>query len=221
MANQPIESGGDWQPRQVYLMAAICLATGLLLGYLFRGSESRRVPSGMPGVGTAQATKVAGPQSEQAMPTLEQMKQMADRKAEPLLAQLKDHPKDADLLVQLGNLYGATHQFKVAASYYDRSLQIDPQNVGARTKMASCLYFEGQVDSAIAQLNQSLKYDPRHAGTLFNLGMIKWKGQEDGAGAVAAWQKLLDLYPTIPSDLPSRQTVEKLVAEARQHPGLK
>ena len=87
--------------------------------------------------------------------------------------------------------------------------------------MASCLYFEGQVDSAIAQLNQSLKYDPKHAGTLFNLGLIKWKGKGDGAGAAAAWQKLLDLYPAIPSDLPNRETVEKLVAEARQHPGLK
>ena len=151
MANRTTDLAADWQPRQVYVMAAVCLAVGLMLGYLFRGSESSQV--------AANATKppVADPSGSQApppMPTLEEMKQMADKKAEPLLAQLKGRPNDAALLAQLADVYSATHQFKEAAIYYDRSLQIDPKNVGVRTRLASCLYFEGQVDNAISQLDQ-------------------------------------------------------------------
>ncbi len=155
------------------------------------------------------------------MPTLADMKRMADKQAEPLLTKLKDYPKDTDLLMQLGTIYSATHQFPEAVGYYQRALQIDPQSVNARTRMANCLYYEGKIDEAIAELNQSLKYNPKHAGTLFNLGMIKWRGKGDGAGAAEAWQRLLDLYQTMPSDLPNRDTVTKLVAEARQHPAMK
>jgi cytochrome c-type biogenesis protein CcmH/NrfG len=219
MENNPTHSAADWQPKQVYVMASICLAVGLMLGYLFRGSEATQVAASVAASTTTRpAPPMGGPHAQPQVPTLEQMKHMADKKAEPLLAQLKANPKDAKLLAQLGGMYSATHQFKEAASYYQKSLQIDPSNVGVRTKMASCLYFEGDVDSAIAQLDRSLKYDPKHAGTLFNLGMIKWKGKGDATGAVAAWQKLLALYPVLPSDLPDRETIEKLVAEAKGHP---
>ena len=213
MANHTPDSAANWQPTQAYLMAAICLFVGLALGYLFRGSEGSHVAAS---VTTEQ--RAAAPQAQPQMPTLEQMKHMADKQAEPLLEQLKHNPNDATLLAKVAGMYSATHQFKEAADYYARSLKIDPRDVGVRTKMASCLYFEGDVDGAIAQLDQSLKYDPKHAGTLFNLGMIKWKGKADTAGAVAAWQKLLALYPVLPGDLPSRETIENLIAQAKGRP---
>ena len=56
-------------------------------------------------------------------PTLDQMKQMADKQAEPLLAKLKDDPKNADLLAQLGAIYFSAHQFKQATDYWGKSLE--------------------------------------------------------------------------------------------------
>jgi cytochrome c-type biogenesis protein CcmH/NrfG len=215
MVNNTTDSAADWQPKKVYVLAAICLLVGLMLGYLFRGSESSRMAAS---VTTQQASTPGALQPQPQMPTLEQMKQMADKQAEPLLGQLKSTPNDAKLLAKIAGLYSATHQFKEAVDYYAKSLKIEPRDAGVRTKMASCLYFEGDVDGAIAQLDQSLKYDPQHAGTLFNLGIIKWKGKGDGAGAVAAWQKLLALYPTLPSDLPDRATIEKMMANAKGLP---
>jgi len=41
MTNQATEARPkqlSWQPTQVYVMAAVCLAVGLLVGYLLRGS---------------------------------------------------------------------------------------------------------------------------------------------------------------------------------------
>ena len=147
------------------------------------------------------------------MPTLEQMKHMADKQAQPLLDQLAKTPGNAGLLIQLGDVYKSTHQFQDAAAYYEKSLAIDPKNVEVRTDMASCLFYAGNTDKALAELETSLKYDPKHAGTLFNLGMIKWKGKGDAAGAIAAWQSLLQIHP----DVDNRPMVEKLIAEARQH----
>jgi len=93
----------------------------------------------------------------QQMPTLEQMKQMADKKAEPLLAELKNDPNNAVLLIQVAKVYEATHQFQEASGYFQKVLNVNPKDVATRTEMASCLYYSGDVDGAISQLQQSLQ----------------------------------------------------------------
>jgi cytochrome c-type biogenesis protein CcmH/NrfG len=147
------------------------------------------------------------------MPSLEEMKQMAEKKAEPLLEKLKSDPNNKDLLVQVGNIYEATHRFKDAATFYGRALQVDPKNIVLRTQMASCLYYDGDVDGAITQLQQSLQDSPKDANSLFNLGMIKWRGKKDSKGAVAAWQQLLKLNPQLSPD--RKAQVQKLMADAQ------
>ena len=109
------------------------------------------------------------------------------------------------------------HQFKEAAGYYDRSLKLDPKNVPLRVALASCLYYGGDVDSALAQLNQALKYDPKDINSLFDVGVMRWKGKKDAPGAIAAWQELLKVHP----DLDRRPIVEKMIAEARTGGGAK
>jgi cytochrome c-type biogenesis protein CcmH/NrfG len=146
-------------------------------------------------------------------PSLEEMKQMADKKAAPLLEKLKSDPNNSDLLIQVGNLYKGTHQFKEAAGYYDKVLHVDPKNVAIRTEMASCLYYNGDVDGAISQLQQALHYDPKDANSLFNLGMIKWQGKQDSKGALAAWQQLLKSNPQLSAD--RKATVQKLMADVQ------
>ena len=209
-ANQPAKVS-RWRPMQTYTMAAVCLLIGVAVGYLVRGSAS---PA--PVVASASAVEpVNDPHpamAKQGMPSLDDMKQMADKQAQSLVAKLKDDPKNADLLNQIGSIYRVTHQFSTAADYYQKSLNIDPKNVGARTDLASCLYYTGDVDGAIAQLRESLKYDPDHAGTLFNLGMIEWQGKGDSKDAIAAWEKLLKLHP----DYAQKDAVLHLIDVAKQ-----
>jgi len=207
-------AGSAWQAKQVYAMAVISLVVGLAIGYLFRGSQSPTVPTPLASdaQASAQSAAPAGHMGGQ-MPSLEQMKQMADKKAEPLLEKLKGDPKNSDLLNQVGNIYLATHQFKDAASYYDKALQVDPKNVAIRTQMASCLFYDGDVDGAISKLQQSLHYDPKDANSLFNLGMIRWKGKQDSKGAMEAWQQLLKSNPQLSAD--RKATVQKLMADVQ------
>jgi cytochrome c-type biogenesis protein CcmH/NrfG len=200
------ETASGWTVRQVYVSAAVCLALGVTLGYLFRGSGPAPIAS------SAVAGQPAN--STPPMPTLEQMKLMALKQAEPLLAKLKNDPKNADLLAQVGGIYEATHQFKEAADYYNKSLALNPKSVVVRNEMASCLYYTGDVDGAIKQLEQALKDDPKDANSLFNLGMIRWQANKDPAGAVTAWKQLLRLNPDL--DEQKKAQVSKLISDATQ-----
>lgn len=214
-ANEPRATSSVWKPAQTYTMAAVCLLIGLVIGYFLRGSASQPTMAvaseAMPPMGGSQDPH-AGMGQQQKMPSLDDMKKMADKQTAPLLEQLKKDPSNADLLNQVGTMYRATHQFKTAIDYYQKSLAIKPDNVGARTDLASSLYYLGDVDGALAQLNKSLTYDPKHAGTLMNIGIIKWKGKNDVNGAVAAWEKLLKLNP----DFQNREVVEHLIDQAKQ-----
>jgi cytochrome c-type biogenesis protein CcmH/NrfG len=209
IATEPATSQARWQASHVYTMAAVCLVVGVLVGYLFRGSESTLASSNP----TVAANGPAAGNPGRQMASLEQMKHMADKQAEPLLAKLKTDPNNAGLLVQIAKIYRSTHQFQEAIGYFERALENDPKNVATRTEMASCLYYTGDVDGAIAQLQQSLKDDPNNANSLFNLGVIKWQGKKDAEGAIAAWQRLLKANRHLEGD--KRAQVEKLIAEVQ------
>jgi cytochrome c-type biogenesis protein CcmH/NrfG len=200
-----------WRPKVVYGMATVCLLLGLALGYLLRGSES---PAAKAGSTTEPKTTEVSAQSAE-MPSLEQMKAMANRKIEPLLAKLKSDPKNKDLLIEIASFYKSAHLFKEAADSLDRALQSDPKNIAIRTEMASCLYFDGNVDGALAALQESLRENPRDANALFNLGLIRWKGKNDAAGAIAAWRELLRTNPK----LDKKPIVERMLAEAEGKSG--
>lgn len=217
---QPASPSLQWRPTHVIVMSAVCLLVGLVLGYLLRGSApvATSAPTAMMeraaapvAAATAGAAPAGTPEGHPKL-TLDQMKRMADAKAASLLETLKTNPKDAKTLNQLGVLYRATHQFKEAEGYYEKSLEIDPGNADVRTDLASCLYYTGDVDGALVQLNKALTYNPKHAGALMNIGIIKWQGKNDVPGAIAAWEKLLKLNP----DFAQKDAVMHLIDLAKQ-----
>jgi cytochrome c-type biogenesis protein CcmH/NrfG len=194
----------------VYLASAVSLVLGLFLGYFGVG---KRAPANVvtPSPVTNPASAAASPMGGHPKLTLQQMKQLADVRASALLEKAKTDPKNASLLIQIAGIYQASHQFKEASEYFDKALKIDPANVSARTQLASCLYYSGDPDAAIQQLNQALTHSPKDANALFNLGMIKYQGKNDPAGAIAAWQTLLKTNPA----LDRRPMVEQLITEAK------
>jgi cytochrome c-type biogenesis protein CcmH/NrfG len=199
-----------WRATQVYTMAIICLIVGVAIGYLFRGSQSHvPVVSGQATTGDNRAAS-----GMHQMPSLEQMKLMAETKAQPLLEELKSDPNNSDLLLQVGNIYKATHQFKEAQAYYERASKASPNNVAIRTELASSMYYNGDVDGAINELQKALAQNPKDADSLFNLGIIKWQGKQDWNGALAAWQELLKSNPHLSAE--RKATVQKLIAEVKQ-----
>jgi cytochrome c-type biogenesis protein CcmH/NrfG len=193
------------QAKQVCLMAAICLVVGLGIGFASRGLQAP------PPAAASAARSIKAPSGGGHQPTLDDLRQMADKQAAPLLAQLKSNPNDSSLLMQVGAIYHSSHQFKEAAGYFGKAAHADPKNVAIRSRLAASLYRSGDADGAIVQLNEALTCDPKDANALFNLGMIKLQGKADGKAAVAAWQRLLKSNPQLNPE--RRAEVRKLMAD--------
>ncbi len=202
-----------WTSVQAYTLAVVCLLMGIAGGWFLRGSQ---VPAAAAGIESAQSSSAA-PSGMPAQPTPEQLKNMADTQAAPLLQRLKSDPDNAELLASLGNVYYDVQQYPTAVDFYQRALKSQPTHAGVRTDMATAYWYMGNADGAIAEFNKALSYQPNNANTLFNLGIVKWQGKMDIKGAVASWQKLLDTNP----NYENKDKVQQLIAEAQKHSGVK
>lgn len=195
---------------QTFTSAALCLLLGIGGGYLIRRSRFDASPA-QPVAAVSPAPGVPAPNP--GMLSADQLKGIADTQAAVKLEQLKSDPNNVGLLNELGNIYYDNKQYPRAIDYYNRSLKLQPTDTAVRTDMATAYWFAGDVDTAISEFNKALSYEPTKANTLFNLGVVKWQGKHDAAGAVAAWQKLLDSNP----NYENRDGVLQLIAQAKSH----
>src|SRR5579872_1062587 len=109
-----------WTRERAALLAVGCLMVGIAAGWGIRGSQR----SGAAPALAASPPTLSDPSATQTrtQPDREQMKQMADTQAAPLLDKLKADPANPDVLVSLGNLYYDAQQYPSAVDYYMRSL---------------------------------------------------------------------------------------------------
>jgi len=120
------------------------------------------------------------------------------------------------LLTNIGNLYYDAQQYPTAIDYYERTLKAKPSDAAVRTDMATAYWYMRNADTAIAEFNKALTYAPNNPNTLFNLGLVRWQGKKDAAGAVADWEKLLATAP----NYPERDKVEQMLSEVRAQAGI-
>jgi cytochrome c-type biogenesis protein CcmH/NrfG len=195
----------EWTSVQAYLLAAVCLLLGVVLGYLFHGSASPAVQANaaMPAPQETSTQNQPSPQAEAALA----------QAVAPFVEAVQKNPNDFDALVQLGNMYYDARQYPSAIEYYERAVKIHPENPDVRTDMGTAYWYAGNIEKALSELQTSLKYRPGHPQTLFNLGWIRWQGKADPKGAVEAWEALLKANP----DYPQRQQVEQNIAKAKEH----
>ena len=202
-----------WRPGQAYTMSVICLLLGLALGYLLRGSSTgttaapaaAATTASLPDMSTTQVPGLGG------MPVGVSTAELAEKAVSPLLEALKQNPKDAGKLIEIGNTYYDAKLYNKAIQYYGQALQLAPKNVDVRTDMGTAYWYLGDADHAIAEMEKALSFDPTHAQTLFNMGIVKSQSGKDPKGAIAAWQKLLATNP----GYPNRQNVEQLIAQVQ------
>lgn len=217
--------GKNWTSTSAYGLSLICLLVGVTVGFLLRGSGAHPAAAttaavaNQPGMRSSSnaaqmptgAAQGQGP-GNMTQPGPDQLKQMADKKAAPLIAELDKDPNNTAKITQVGSYYFAAQQFETAAQYYERAVKIKPTADGF-TKLSNAYAYNRTPDKAIAALNQALKIDPTFADALFNLGMLKWQVQGDVNGAIACWEKLLKAHP----NHPHRAEVEQVIAKAKEH----
>ena len=202
----------NWTRERAAMLAAVCLLAGTAGGWAIGGLRAAKAPTAIPAAPARQdGTAVAENAAFQA-PAPAQLKQVADAQAAPLTEKLKSDPDNADVLTALGNLYYDAQQYGAAVDYYARALRVKPADAAVRTDMGTAFWFMGNADRAIAEFDKALTYVPDNPNTLFNLGLVKWKGKKDGAGAESAWKRLLATDPSYEQ----KSQVEQMLAEVKK-----
>lgn len=211
--NETSHANSNWSTARVMVLALVSLGIGLPIGYVVRGSSATVATPPAPGMGEPAASSgQPGGAAAAAMPSEQQMKHMADKKAEPLLAQLQKNPNDAALLAEIGKTYLYARQFDSAAEYYERSVKSKPDPAVLNT-LGGVYHYAGSADKALEAWNRALQIDPNYADALVNIGLVKWREQSDPKAAIAAWKKMLKGNP----NHPQREKVEKMIAQAEKH----
>ena len=180
---------------------------GLLVGWIL-GSQQAGPAS--PSASTATASSAASPEASAAPP-------LDLQRASDLEKTANAQPQNADVRVELGNLYYDAQRFDLAATWYEAALKLAPNNDEASTDLAVCYYNQNQPDRALAQLDHSLAVNPRHSKTLLNQGIIRAFGKQDLAGAMASWQKVIEVAPGTEDAAQARRALDDIKAN---HPGV-
>ena len=175
-------------------------------------------------VGWILGTQQAGGVAPAAAPAVQQSAQLPATPAPPPLdvqraatleRQANDEPANANVRVDLGNLYFDAERFDLASSWYEAALKIDPKNVNASTDLAVAYYSSNQIDRALAQFDVSLTIDPSHTKTLLNQGIVRAFGKQDLEGATQSWERLVAIAPNSPE---ATRAKEALTAIQTTHP---
>lgn len=204
----------NWTLQNAIILAVVCLLVGIAGGWMLGGLQSPSATDTALNANTAAPVgQVGGAMSQ--VSTAERAQQMADSQAEPLIQKLKATPNDAELLTKIGDIYYDAQLYAIAIDYYGRALKQKPADVSVRTDMATAYWYMGNADTAIAEYNKALGYEPTSANALFNRGLVKWKGKGDAAGALADWDKLLKTNP----NYEAKDNVLKMIAEVKQQKG--
>jgi cytochrome c-type biogenesis protein CcmH/NrfG len=203
----------SWTSKQAYLVILICLAAGLVVGFLMRGSAAV-VSTTSPAVAAPVTAPVTAPEPmapplTNPQPSSAEMKVASSRAATPVLEQLKADPKNFKLLIQAGEMYYHHGAYIEAAGYYQRALTVQ-DNLQVRNQYASALFYNDDADGALEQYAKVLNRDPSNDVALFNAGMVRFKAKKDSKGAVELWEKLLKANPSHPQ----RERVQKMIERA-------
>lgn len=199
------EGQNQWSAREAYLLALVCLLSGLMLGYLFHGSSPAALPPAVSAGAAGPAVDGSAPPA--AMPTAQDLAPLAA----PMLNALKVDPKNLGTLIQLGNLYYDHRVYQEAITYYAKALEVEPKNVNVRTDMGTAYWYSGFPEKAVAEYEKSLAVDPGHVNSLYNMGVVRMDGLKDATGAIKYLEKLLTLNIS-----PEQRTkAEDLLAKAK------
>lgn len=110
----------------------------------------------------------------------------------------RKNPGDPEPCLKLANFLYDHKRYDKAAEWYQRALELDPENVSARTDLGTAYFYSGRPEEALREYHKSLETDPRHEPTLYNVIVVNLDGTHNLAAAQEAWERLHNLNPNYP-----------------------
>jgi tetratricopeptide (TPR) repeat protein len=93
---------------------------------------------------------------------------------------------------------------------FDAALALEPELADAYYHRALARFHEGDYRGALADIEATLRREPRHFAALKSLSRIA-EARDDYKGALAAWKKVLELSPNTPDGQGRLKLLQKKV----------
>ena len=129
------------------------------------------------------------------MKTHDSLMTVLEKEAAALKSELKQNSDNIDLIIQIANHYYDLNKFSDAIEYYEKALVLQPDNPSAIADCGVMYYKAGDSDKALNYLDKAINLQPDLDQAYFNKGLILMTAKNDPDGAVAVWQKYLDIAP--------------------------
>ncbi len=124
--------------------------------------------------------------------------------------QINDDPASFELLVEAGNFCFDNDLYEKAKKYYEKALQISPNEPDVLTDLGIAYSRTGNPEKAASLFRQANKIDPSHQNSILNLGIVLLHDLNDKKGALKAWEDYLALNPKDKRSEQIRKVVNKL-----------
>lgn len=192
------------------LIAVAAAVTGFLLGAIvfkvYTPSDGTRMPGAPPSQQQAKQGQQPGFSPEQANQIL------------ALEQEVAANPNNGDAWTKLGHIWFDTNRPAKAIEAYNRSLAIKPNDANVLTDLGVMYRKTGQFDQAIASFDKAIAADPRHEISRFNKGVVLMYDVKDTAGAITAWEGLVQVNPSAktPNGELIADVIKKIKSEAGQ-----
>lgn len=184
--------------RQTAVVLSLCaLLVGFIAGTIFGVMKTSPLTGGSSNVSQTAAGK---------QPPVEMF--------QALEAEAAKNPQTAEVWTQLGNAYFDADQYRKAIAAYEKSLAIDPANPNVWTDLGVMYRLDKQPEKAVEMSSKAMALDPKHEVSRMNKGIVLLYDLQDEAGAVEAWESLLEINPL--ATFGDGQTVDERVRHYKE-----
>jgi tetratricopeptide (TPR) repeat protein len=111
-----------------------------------------------------------------------------------------------NLLMQWADKAISEKRNAAAYDFLDQAIALKPDYVAAWNRRATLNFAIGDYRKSMEDINQVLRIEPRHFGSLSGMAAILGETGNDQA-TLAVWQRVLDIYP---ADKTAQEQVDKL-----------
>ncbi len=119
---------------------------------------------------------------------------------------------EIDAIMQEAGLAVQSGQLRLAESMYDRVIEKLPGFSEGWNRRATVRFYQRDLDGSLADIEQTLRLEPRHFGAIWGLGMILGSKQ-DYQRAILAFQRLLEIKPNARDARPRIELLKQELAK--------
>lgn len=195
-------SSGVFKKETVLLIGLGCLIVGFIAGIVF---SIYKTPAG------GGAPQYTGTES-QAQPgklTAEQTQYLMQLELE-----VQKHPENSEAWINIGHLYFDSDQAEKAITAYNKALALAPNNADVLTDLGVMYRRVGNFQQAVASFDRAIQANDKHETARFNKGIVLLYDLKDQAGAIEAWQGLVNVNPM--ATAPNGQLVSDMIKKMQK-----